>query len=198
VRSVADHDDLAVSSHHRHRGDLTLSEIRLMHQQAPYPVILADLIETFRFKPGWRFEMRTVDRDEQNSWRRNLTAAELIDAPAEHCVGLTLLIYPGTTNSYNPTICEYGDHMVNDYGVVHLMPVPAATYNLLSWQNWLLEQCLLVEKHEICEFACFDGQQIFGPIHAPGFDPYMTTTVGVSEIDRRTSFRGVVKDKVST
>lgn len=32
------------------------------------------------------------------------------------------------------------------------MPVPAAAYNEQSWTRWLLEQILLVEKHEAMEF----------------------------------------------
>lgn len=169
--------------------------MRLMTQRAPYPETLEKIIETFNFKPGWRFKLTTVDRDNHKGWHKDLTPEEVAEVPEEHCVGLTLLIWPATTNSYSPTICPASEgrvhkHILPDYAVVHLMPVPAATYNEMSWRSWLMDQITLVERHETFEFAQFDGVRFFAPIHAPGFDPYMTTTVGVSEIDRRTSFRG--------
>lgn len=151
-----------------------------MHQVAPYPEVLEEIVSTFKYRPGWSITLKDLDRDQgQKDDDGNLTPVET------HCVGLTLII---NTRGYNSYHHEQGQN----YGVSHYMIVPAATYNRESWMNWVLEQCFLVERHEACEFADFDGDHFFAPHHSPGNDPYIVWHHG-DDIDRRTSFRGVVK-----
>ena len=54
----------------------------------------------------------------------------------------------------------------------HLMPVPPAAYNEAAWRRWVLEQIILVEKHETLEHYKVDGDAPFFPCHGPGRDPY--------------------------
>jgi len=92
------------------------------------------------------------------------------------------------------------------------MPVPPAIFNRQSWEWWLLEMCVLVERHEACEFASFvyerDNQvgtvklgtstevrRPFRPVHAPGWNPYMVVVVERTDVAQRTSFRGVVQTR---
>ncbi len=96
-----------------------------------------------------------------------------------------------THNSYHP---ERGEN----YGVNHYMPVPPAAFDIRSWQRWLFDQCLLVERHEAMEFfAIHDSPgsehavRPYAPSHGPGNDPYIVREVG-TDMDRRTSFRGDV------
>lgn len=88
-------------------------------------------------------------------------------------------------NSYHPDRGE-------TYRVNHYMPVPPAAYNRQSWQRWLLDQFLLVERHEACEFFTIDGERPYAPHHGPGNDPYIIFDHG-TDTDRRTSFRGQLK-----
>lgn len=135
-----------------------------MTQQAPYPHELADLVKKVSYRPGWRCWLHDIDRGQES-------------------VGLTLTILVETVNSYPPH---------NPLRVQHLFIVPAASYDRQSWQRWLLEQFLLVERHEACEFFTIDGEKPYAPHHGPGEDPYIIFDHGTDE-QRRTSFRGEVK-----
>lgn len=133
-------------------------------QSAPYPSELADLVSKCAYRQGWRVWLEHEDRGQGS-------------------VGLTLNILVDTVNSYPPH---------QPMRVRHLFIVPAASYNRVSWQRWLLEQFLLVERHEACEFFTIDGEKPYAPHHGPGFDPYIIFDHG-DDLDRRTSFRGEVK-----
>jgi hypothetical protein len=76
--------------------------------------------------------------------------------------------------------------------VRHLFPVPPAAYNRDSWQRWLFERLLEVERHEAMEFFQIDGTKPYAPNHGPGWDPYLITQL-TTDIDRRTNFRGEVQ-----
>ena len=148
-----------------------------LHQEAPYPLELRALLKRLQYKQGWNFELTDIDRGQGS-------------------IGLTLTITITTPNSYHP------DQVIR---VAHLMPVPPAAYDQRSWQRWLFDQILLVERHEACEFftlvtqddfITLNGEQVsewrykpYAPSHGPGNDPYMIREVGTNE-DRRTSFRG--------
>ncbi len=127
---------------------------RVMRQEAPYPEELAALVASLQYKPGWSF-MFDEDYDR-----------------GQGCTGLTLNILIETPNSYNPEQLRQ---------VLHLMPVPAAAYDVRSWQRWLLDQILLVERHEACEFFTVNGENPFAPHHGPGRDPYTIFEVGSTE-----------------
>jgi hypothetical protein len=137
-----------------------------MTQVAPYPHALMELVEVLTYRPGWGFELEDVDRGQGS-------------------MGLTLKILTKGYNSYHPDRGEY-------YSVCHYMPVPPAAFDKRSWQHWLFEQCLLVERHECCEFFQIAGEHPYAPSHGPGNDPYIVREVG-TELDQRTSPRGEVK-----
>jgi hypothetical protein len=141
-----------------------------LHQEAPYPHVLEGLVERVRYKEHWLFKLEDLDRGQGSK-------------------GLTLVIQRYGPDSYPP----HGPLPVNHYFIV-----PAAAYNLRSWQMWLFEQILLVEKHEAMEFfqlADSPGSEHvvrpFAPLHGPGNDPYLVAELASDE-DRRTSFRGTV------
>lgn len=134
-----------------------------MTQTAPYPVVLAELVAGLTYRPGWRFYLSHIDRGQGSA-------------------GLTLDIVTLGYNSYHP---EHGE----TYRVHHYMPVPPAAFDRRSWQRWLLEQLLLVERHEACEFFTIYDVKPYAPHHGPGNDPYIVFDHG-TEDDVRTSFRG--------
>lgn len=134
-----------------------------MRQEAPYPHELADLVSKLAYRPGWKFTLDDADRGQGSK-------------------GLTLIITTKGFDSYHP---DRGD----GYRVNHYMLVPPAAYDRRSWENWLFEQLLLVEKHECMEFFTIAGEHPRAPAHGPGNDPYLVLTYG-DDADRRTSFRG--------
>lgn len=135
-----------------------------MRQEAPRPDVLFTLVEGLTYKPGWKFALlEDYDRGQGS-------------------VGLTLDITTNARNSYHP------ERMVN---VHHLMIVPAASYDARSWSRWLLEQIILVERHEACEFFTLPGGKPYAPHHGPGNDPYIIFEHG-TDLDVRTNFRGAV------
>lgn len=118
-----------------------------MTQEAPYPQLLAELVARLSYRPGWTFALQYIDRGQGSK-------------------GLTLDIVTSGYNSYHP---DQGQN----YRVHHYMPVPPAAYDERSWRRWLLEQLLLVERHEACEFFVIDGEHVYAPSHGPGNDPYI-------------------------
>lgn len=133
-----------------------------MNRQAALdPAPLRELVDELSYKPGWTFTLEDVDRGQGSE-------------------GLTLCILITTPNAY--------DHEQRR-SVMHYMPVPPAGYNRRSWQRWLLDQVLLVEGHEACEFFVVAGEHPYAPHHGPGNDPYTVRELTTDEA-RRTSFRG--------
>ncbi len=150
-----------------------------MHQEAPYPEVLAKLVNQLRYKPGWQFYLGDLDRGQGSK-------------------GLTLIITARVADSR---------HRDQSIAVAHYMIVPAAAYDRRSWTRWLFEQILLVERHEAMEFFALtlmpeyrgqDGnwydqvEHPFSPSHGPG-NPYLVREVGTVE-DQRTSFTGELHD----
>lgn len=138
-----------------------VGEERVLRQEAPYPEVLETLVGRLRYKAGWRFWLAGLDRGQGSR-------------------GLTMVIHITVPDSYHP------DETIS---VNHYMLVPPAAYDLRSWRRWLLDQILLVERHEAVEFFTIDGEKPYAPSHGPGNDPYLVREVGTDE-DRRTSFRG--------
>jgi hypothetical protein len=140
-------------------------------QKAPYPESLKAMVDQLEYRPGWRFSLEYIDRGQGSE-------------------GLTLVIVTKGLDSYHP---ECGE----TYRVRHYMTVPPASFNEQSWRRWLLEQLLLVERHECCEFFKIGGKRPFKPHHGPGNDPYIIFEYG-SDIDARTMYTGeVLKEKKS-
>lgn len=136
-------------------------------QTAPYPQILADLVKRLEYR-RWKFTLTHLDRGQGS-------------------VGLTLII---TTLGYNSYDLRDGE----TYRVNHYMLVPPASYNEQSWRRWLFEQCLLVERHECCEFFKIDGMRPYAPHHGPGNDPYVVFERGTDE-EARTMYTGKINPK---
>jgi hypothetical protein len=142
-----------------------------MRQIAPQPGVLLDLVSRLEYRPGWEFDLSDIDRGQGSE-------------------GLTLVI---TTLGYNSYHADRGE----SYRVNHYMPVPPAAYDERSWQRWLFEQLLLVERHECMEFFAFrngdNAIRPYAPSHGPGNDPYIVRELG-DDVDQKTSFRGEVND----
>lgn len=136
-----------------------------MRQVAPDPTILSDLMAGLHYRPGWTFALSDIDRGQGSK-------------------GLTLIITTSGYDSYHP---ERGETS----RVNHYMLVPPAAYDRRSWQRWLLEQFLLVERHEACEFFRIGDARPYAPHHGPGNDPYIIFEHGTDE-DVRTRFTGEV------
>lgn len=145
-------------------------------QVAPYPQLLADLVHACTYRPDWVVYLREEVRDPA-------------DTHGVESRGLTLSIITSTVNSYPPH---------QPMRVRHLFAVPPATYNRESWQRWLFERFLDVERHECMEFFTIGGEKPYAPNHGPGWDPYLITTVEATDTDRRTSFRGELNPERTT
>ena len=142
-----------------------------MRQYAPFPDELADLVKHCAYRPGWLISLMDIERDPA-------------DTHGASAGGLTLRI---TTLGYDSYNVEAGEH----YRVHHYSIVPAATYNRASWQRWLFERFLDVERHECMEFFAIDGKRPYAATHGPGDDPYVVHEI-VTELQAATSFRGLV------
>lgn len=136
---------------------------KIMVQRAPYPAELDDLVSKLAYRPGWRFELKHMERD-------------------EGCEGLTFVAYTLGYDTYHP---ENGE----TYGVFHYFPVPPATYNRQSWQRWLFDRVTEIEGHECCEFFQIGGGRPFAPNHGPGWNPYGVRELNAVEA-AETTFRG--------
>lgn len=135
---------------------------RANHQRAPHPDELAALIASVTYKDRCTFTLEE-DLDRGQGSR-----------------GMTLVIQITTPDSY---------HHERTRSVNHYFPVPPAAYDMRSWQHWLFEQILLVERHEACEFFTIDGVKPYAPHHQPGADPYAVIEIGTPE-EADTDFRG--------
>lgn len=134
-----------------------------MKQVGPDPEILLGLVYKLRYKAGWEFDLEEMDRGQGSE-------------------GLTLIISVTGVDSYHP---ENGPH----YTVLHYMIVPAAAYDERSWCRWLLDQIVLVEQHEACEFFKLGEHRPYAPHHAPGRNPYSIIELGTDE-EVHTTYRG--------
>ena len=135
-----------------------------MKQEAPNPDVLYDLVEQLDYK-GWAVYLSDLDRGQGSK-------------------GLTLVITREGPDTYHP------EKIIR---VNHYMPVPPAAFNEASWQRWLFEQFLLVERHEAAEFFIIAGNRPFAPNHGFGEDPYIIHDLTTDE-KRRMSFRNVLDD----
>ena len=137
-----------------------------MTQKAPYPEKLASLVSRLSYKEGWRFSLEDIDRGQGS-------------------VGLTLCVGVTCPDSYEPGRMRT---------VMHYMIVPAAAYDERAWMRWLIDQVLLIEQHEACEFFKIDNKRPFSPNHGPGRNPYSIIEKGTLK-DAATFFTGAVNPK---
>jgi hypothetical protein len=139
---------------------------RVMRQVAPFPDILAHLVQRSSYKEDEGWTVALVEDYERDPG----------------CRGLTLIITRCGPDTYHP------GHII---AVNHLFAVPPATYDERSWASWLLQRYGDVEQHEQMETFKLDGAPLYPPAHGPGNDPYLILHYG-TDTDRRTSFRGEV------
>lgn len=125
-----------------------------MEQTAPYPYALEEALKELRYLPGWKFTLEDEDR-------------------GQGCRGLTFNIYPNKPDSYHPE---------KHVGTRFLYPVPAATFNRESWEEWIWARIEETEGHERAEWFRFGEaeRRPFKPAHPDGWDPGVVRTV-VSE-----------------
>lgn len=139
-------------------------------QTFPYPHELEDLVSKLKYREDWTFYLpREYDRGQGSR-------------------GLTLNIVITCCDTYHPE---------NEIRIRHLMPVPPAAYNRRSWQRWLFEQILLVERHEAAEFFQIDGDRPYAPLHGPGNDCYIISEVAEAS-EKRTDYLGNVRETMET
>lgn len=136
-----------------------------MRQTAPFPDALKKLVDGLTYRAGWTFSLEDTDRGQGSE-------------------GLTLKILIVCADTYHPE---------SRIRICHYMLVPPAAYDARSWRRWLLDQVLLVERHEACEFFQIDGQRPYAPNHGPGNDPYIVFDHATDE-ESRTSYLGEVRD----
>lgn len=146
---------------------------RAIVQTAPWPDELEDLVAKATLWPGWEV---------------NLYADYVRDPADTHsglAAGTTLVITTLTHDTYHPDNIHYR--------VRHIFGVPAATYNRQAWQRWLFDRYVDVWRHEAMESFEIDGEHPYAATHGPGDDPYVVHDYS-TDVQRRTSFRGVVKE----
>ena len=120
-----------------------------MTQIAPYPDELQTVLDGLTFMPGWSFELRDCPRH----------------AGAK---GLTLVVAIETTDAYHP-----GEPFL----ATHYLSVPPMSYDSHNWARWVLEQILLVQRHEAMESFLVNGERLFAPGHGGGHDNYYPLTI---------------------
>jgi hypothetical protein len=126
------------------------------HQEGPQETVplLERLVSEVAYKPGWSFEL----------WDGERRGEHYVGS-----VGLTLSIRAQVYDS------KAGDTVISptQVGVHHVMPVPVATWARRTWERWVLDQILLVERHEAMEFYRVGARTPYFPAHGPnGGDPY--------------------------
>lgn len=131
-------------------------------QVAPFPSDLATIVDRLTYRPGWRCDLRMLDRGQGSE-------------------GLTFVVLTDVVDTYDP------DEKMH---VTHYFPVPPAAFNRQSWLRWVLDRFIEIETHEVCEFMQVDGIRPFAPNHGPGWDPYVVRELNRPD-DAEVDFRGV-------
>jgi hypothetical protein len=145
---------------------------RSMIQKAPWPNDLEQAVDELEYLPGWEIWLSDESR-------------------GQGCSGLTLSIVPNKQDSYHPD-----QHARTRF----IYPVPAASFNRESWEEWLWARIEETEGHERAEWFRFketvevknkvgipppDGVKFvetrirrpFKPAHADGWDPGVVRSV---------------------
>lgn len=124
-------------------------------QEFPDPLALRQAVDELRYLPGWVIQL--VDDMNRGQGSR----------------GLTLTIEPDKPDSYHPE-----QHVRTRF----LYPVPAASFNRESWEEWLWARIEETEGHERAEWFRFgeEERRPFKPAHPDGWDPGVVRSV-VSE-----------------
>lgn len=158
-----------------------------MRQYAPFPAVLAELVANLRYRPGWTFELKDIERDPASTHGAAAGGLTLVGLTGEWVreevePSGTQRVYRGAMDAYHPSVPR---------PVYFYFPVPAATYDERSWRRWIFDRLLDVERHEAMEHFQIGDERPYSPSHGPGNDPYFIREVG-TDLDQRTSFRGEV------
>lgn len=54
----------------------------------------------------------------------------------------------------------------------HQLPIPPVSMAAEEWERWILDQILLVERHEACEWFQVGDRRPFYPEHGLNSEPY--------------------------
>jgi hypothetical protein len=155
-----------------------------MRQIAPYPTVLAELVEKLTYRPGWMFRLVDIVRDPAATHSGEAAGLTFVGITGTHSWDDDGRHYVGAMDAYHPDVPR---------DVYFYFPVPAATYDERSWRRWLFERLLDVERHEAMEHFAIDDERPYSPSHGPGNDPYFVREIG-TELDQKTSFRGQVNE----
>lgn len=112
------------------------------HYQPGAVGYLRGLLPSVRYKPGWEFSIVSYG---------GFSSA------------LALKIRVPTVDSSDGLSPFLADHT---------LPIPPAYWDQAEWERWLLEQILLVERHEACEFFTIGDERPFFPMHGLEGSPY--------------------------
>lgn len=120
---------------------------------------LIDVVGRATYKAGWTFTVEWRARDTEHL--------------ADTC-GWTLSIKASVVDSSVevPADADLAIDELEHVDVDHWFNVPAVSWDGETWERWLLDRILEVERHEAMEFYCVDGAAPFFPAHGPGKDPY--------------------------
>lgn len=144
----------------------------VMRQYAPYPTELLSIISHAEWPPEIkRVYLADMERDSE-------------DTHGGAAGGLTLVFHFSGPSPYASKDVQ---------NTAFYYPVPAATWNRGAWLRWVFECLEDTYRHELMEWFVVEGERPFAPLHGPGENPYRLH-VNSDSLQRRTSFRGEVKD----
>jgi hypothetical protein len=162
-----------------------VSESEGMRQYAPYPEALKRIVDELTYRAGWSFTLEDIERDPADTHGAAAGGLTLVGVTGRYTWGDDDgHIYEGAMDAYHPN---------RPRPVYFYFPVPAATFDEQSWRRWVFDRVMEVELHEAMEHFTVDGKRPYSPTHGPGQNPYVVTEYR-EDVDRRTSFRGVVSE----
>lgn len=128
---------------------------------------LRPLVAALRYKPDWRFALRTgitfgsgATADDWTAGNTSVCTISLTWPPAP----VFLLVSLWTPDSSDPE---------RKIDVTHTFAAPPSDYGDAAWwRRWLLDRILDVERHEACEFFELAGERPFYPEHGTAAELY--------------------------
>ena len=178
----------------------------VMSQIAPYPHELAELVAQLAYRPGWRFHLEDIERDPATTHSGSAR-------------GLTLVIFADVHDSYHPEqrrpvnhyfivpaatydrrawlrwlldrVLDVEQHEACEW---FRLSVEAGAEHMSWVDNDTPVRCQCLHGADHYDTATPPAEKVvrpYAPNHGPGRDPY-TIAEYATDLDRRTSFRGVV------
>lgn len=108
---------------------------------------IKELLTRIEYKEGWTFDIYS---------------------------SLSIYVFRIRVNTTDPHLSGRGKTV----GILidHQFPIPPYPMTDDTILRWILDNIVLVEQHEACEFFKFDGVASFMPDHSPTGDPYRIPT----------------------